>query len=481
MQSLLIKIKKRKEYELKLAECIKPIIPMSKMVDSDLKSLDKVAKNFSVPIHCYFYWISYFECMLFEVLIPLLRAYNLILKRHFYPILLDDNFASKGIIPCTYSEAFNFFQTISVSDRKSILIKWASPISYVSLMECIEHGDGQKFTELFSEIDDVVEKLSSINMANHILSMMKVTGCIINAFSIEDEMLNMERVMKVIKIEEIEEGYEWSRIESVCDFLEDLISEIAPGIRYFTNSIRSNQTAKRIYERLFYPCIRTIDYSNAKEVRQVEEIQEEWGNAREFMYFWKDLADLSFAFIVFLLFNTWTICLSEKERDVINSIINNPDKYIASSRLNAIIRWMDNLIKEDSSEEIHNKDLADTSFNTLRNIKLIGLPYFEVAKKEGFIIEDGDYLKWTKSKILLAYFCGRIYCGDYVQESKKYRDIAIWISGGKHFPKTALEKLFNVTNLAQQRRNRLSKSVPQGAQVIDRIIDTVVRQLDCQA
>ena len=52
-----------------------------------------------------------------------------------------------------------------------------------------------------------------------------------------------------------------------------------------------------------------------------------------------------------------------------------------------------------------------------------GKPYFENAINEGFLVVNGSNYQWKKSKVLLAYFCGKIYCGDSIKNGTGYKII----------------------------------------------------------
>lgn len=53
---------------------------------------------------------------------------------------------------------------------------------------------------------------------------------------------------------------------------------------------------------------------------------------------------------------------------------------------------------------------------------------FAKAIEAGYMKEDGTHYKWNESKVLLAYMCGRIYCGDKPIPSK-FDDKGSWKFG----------------------------------------------------
>lgn len=92
---------------------------------------------------------------------------------------------------------------------------------------------------------------------------------------------------------------------------------------------------------------------------------------------------------------------------------------------------------------------------------------FARALKAGLMEEVDGHYKWKESKALLAYMCGRIYCGDKPgydeREEKTY-----WKFGRtEFFPETELNALFGVKALGQSRTNRKDLAVPQGSNKID--------------
>lgn len=95
---------------------------------------------------------------------------------------------------------------------------------------------------------------------------------------------------------------------------------------------------------------------------------------------------------------------------------------------------------------------------------------FEIAKKRGYISEGGTPYKWKLSKVLLAYFVGRLL-GDKVEYDTvacKYR----W-QQSEILPTKTIEALFDCKNVGQSRyNNKLNGGfVPKGAALIDDIIN----------
>ncbi len=82
-------------------------------------------------------------------------------------------------------------------------------------------------------------------------------------------------------------------------------------------------------------------------------------------------------------------------------------------------------------------------------------------------VQEGRY-KWARSNALLAYMCGRLYCGDEVVYDMPRKDMA-YKHGVGYFPETALQQLFvGVTRLAQTRAQMKKRgSCPKSYKEID--------------
>lgn len=101
---------------------------------------------------------------------------------------------------------------------------------------------------------------------------------------------------------------------------------------------------------------------------------------------------------------------------------------------------------------------------------------FEKAVKAGLMqpLKDKDGYQWNKSNVLLAYFCGKIFCGDRLKQDDVTKE---WIvkRGGTFFPETALNSFFlnekrqNIKNLGQSRLQM--QRPPEGYKDIDNLFD----------
>ena len=96
---------------------------------------------------------------------------------------------------------------------------------------------------------------------------------------------------------------------------------------------------------------------------------------------------------------------------------------------------------------------------------------FALAIERGLMEEVGNHYKWNESKALLAYMCGRIYCGDYPKYSA--RDVKSYWKPGRteFFPESDLNALFQETALGQSRQNRKGEAVPMGSKKIDDLFE----------
>ena len=96
-----------------------------------------------------------------------------------------------------------------------------------------------------------------------------------------------------------------------------------------------------------------------------------------------------------------------------------------------------------------------------------GMPYFNLAIGAGLMKQTANGYEWTESQVLLAYFCGKIYCGDYVKIGKMD---STWKAGNDaFFPEKALGTLFNRPNIGTSRRKQLEGTPPKGYQKIEQL------------
>lgn len=93
------------------------------------------------------------------------------------------------------------------------------------------------------------------------------------------------------------------------------------------------------------------------------------------------------------------------------------------------------------------------------------------ALNYGYIERLADHWEWTAgSKTLLAYFMGRLLCGDYPEMNRvtgRWR----WHEGKGIFPDTELKELFGLGSLRSIRKNNFILRLPQGHEMIDSLFD----------
>lgn len=93
---------------------------------------------------------------------------------------------------------------------------------------------------------------------------------------------------------------------------------------------------------------------------------------------------------------------------------------------------------------------------------------FSKAVEAGYMEEADSHYSWKGTKVLLAYMCGRIYCGD-VPEYSKHEQKSFWKFGNGLFPDVELNALFEQTGVGQSRQNRRDMPVPANAGEIDKL------------
>ena len=91
------------------------------------------------------------------------------------------------------------------------------------------------------------------------------------------------------------------------------------------------------------------------------------------------------------------------------------------------------------------------------------------AVRTGLIRIDDGHLQWTSgNNTLLAYFCGKMWCGDNGQYSRR-KNRHVWIWGNGSFPAAALNRMFGVTTLKQTRARRRNLPLPDCWYIVDNL------------
>ena len=93
----------------------------------------------------------------------------------------------------------------------------------------------------------------------------------------------------------------------------------------------------------------------------------------------------------------------------------------------------------------------------------------ERAVRSGLITVEDGHLQWMSgNNTLLAYLCGKMWCGDMGQYSRRKR-CHVWIMGKGSFPAAALNRLFGVTTLKQTRARRQNLPLPDCWDIVDNL------------
>ena len=125
---------------------------------------------------------------------------------------------------------------------------------------------------------------------------------------------------------------------------------------------------------------------------------------------------------------------------------------------------------EKGNEEMKLPELPD-ELNTDEAKKM-----FSKAVKAGLMqpLSNGSGYQWNKSNVLLAYFCGKIYCGDGLEQDTVTKEWKVK-RGSTFFHETALMSLFvnkggqAIKNLGQSRLQM--QRPPGGYKDIDRLFE----------
>lgn len=127
------------------------------------------------------------------------------------------------------------------------------------------------------------------------------------------------------------------------------------------------------------------------------------------------------------------------------------------------------LMKDSRGSEQKGVGQDETEFPKELNIGN-AIKLFHKAIEVGLIKSMDGKFHWMRSNVLLAYFCGKIYCGDSVvidQITKEY----VIKRGSAFFPETAICTLFGLRNLGQSRLQ--IERLPKGHEEIDRLFNMI--------
>lgn len=108
----------------------------------------------------------------------------------------------------------------------------------------------------------------------------------------------------------------------------------------------------------------------------------------------------------------------------------------------------------------------------LLQVTMLNAQAFHRAVQYGYIqVDQKGNLHWMLgSTTLLAYFCGRMWCGDASRYSRRVQ-AGLWTFGKRQFPAASLNRTFGVTTLKESRNRRKNRTLPRGYEVIDSLFD----------
>lgn len=137
-------------------------------------------------------------------------------------------------------------------------------------------------------------------------------------------------------------------------------------------------------------------------------------------------------------------------------------------------RIVDELLGGNAFSSIYKKAPLE-SFNHLNDKKYKEAmnmlePILNNAIKAGYFERtESGYKRTNKcSKTLLAYLCGKLFCGDSVERGEKKNMGSTWIADDtKKFPDKTISYIFNETDIGSLRRNRKNFEPPVGWEDID--------------
>ena len=93
---------------------------------------------------------------------------------------------------------------------------------------------------------------------------------------------------------------------------------------------------------------------------------------------------------------------------------------------------------------------------------------FGMALQKGYMeLVDGKY-KWNKSKSLLAYMCGRLYCGDRIERVRNEDVLRRGMSG---FPQYECMELFGCDVASYRHQQHNKGTIPNRFQLINAMFE----------
>jgi hypothetical protein len=96
--------------------------------------------------------------------------------------------------------------------------------------------------------------------------------------------------------------------------------------------------------------------------------------------------------------------------------------------------------------------------------------FLNVAIQRGVIEINNNTIKFNRSNALLAFACGVIFCGDYIEKDTLTKENFIKRGHNNFFPQQLLSQFFGIKRLSQS-RNQIIGKYPTGCNEIQEILN----------
>lgn len=164
------------------------------------------------------------------------------------------------------------------------------------------------------------------------------------------------------------------------------------------------------------------------------------------------------------------VCIIDSipDKDRRKLIYKMKDEFISNLNLKEEIEI---LFLDSKSEDYDKEKQSPTLPNELDTPK--ARIVFDKAIEKGYMTPKGNYYQWHLNNVLLAYLCGKLYSGDFIQINK-YRKNE-YKQGELTFPEEAIENLFydkkgKPLKYIRKSRDGISGN-PRGYKDIDRLFE----------
>lgn len=126
---------------------------------------------------------------------------------------------------------------------------------------------------------------------------------------------------------------------------------------------------------------------------------------------------------------------------------------------------------DDDNYNYNNSSVAPLPLPKGLKHRVRDMKALERALQCGYVVPGADCWVWTAgSKTLLAYFAGRLLCGDRPRMSRATGEW-LWHEGKGRFPDKELGELFGLGSLRSLRKNGFLSPLPLGHEMIDSLFD----------